>query len=250
MMKSLKQQIKHSLRACSAIAFALGWLAAHGTPLQVVTEDSSYSYIENGKVAGAASAIVEATLKLSGLNDYQIALYPWARSYDLALRQPNVLIYPIVRTVERENVFKWAAEFDHINQQFYTLRDRQDVVINNLSEAMKYTVGVVRDDSRQEYLVSKGFTRLVISPNNLDNLRKLLNGQVAIIPMPEREARQQCKELGIAFDSLKSVYQVDELTRSLYIAFSASTPDDTVARFSKAFRTLKANGTVAKLLEH
>jgi polar amino acid transport system substrate-binding protein len=131
---------------------------------------------------------------------------------------------------------------------FYKLRERQDVVVKDLQDAKNYTVGVVRDDSRQEYLEGKGFNRMVVSANNLDNLRKLISGQVALVPLPEREAREQCEDLHVAFEDLESVYTIDELSKGLYVALSLKTPEDTVKRITAAFAQLKDDGTLAKVM--
>jgi polar amino acid transport system substrate-binding protein len=229
------------------------WLAVTCTlsqaqPLQVVTEDSSYSFLKDGKVAGAASDIVEQTLALAGITDYRMTLYPWARAYDIARLEGNVLIYPMLRSAEREALFTWVGELDQVTPSFYKLRERTEVRVAALSDVKRYSVGVVRGDSRQEYLENNGFTKVVVSPNNLDNLRKLLSRQVDLVPMPEREAREQCDDLHIAFADLEAVYTLDALSKGLYIALSKKTPDDTVERIRQAFATLKANGRVDKAM--
>lgn len=229
------------------------WLMAACTlsqaqPLQVVTEASSYSYLENGKVAGAASGIVEQALALAGITDYRMTLYPWARAYDMARLEGNVLIYPMLRSAEREALFTWVGELDQVTPSFYRLRERTEVQVAALADVKRYRVGVVRGDSRQEYLETKGFTKIVVSPNNLDNLRRLVSRQVELVPMPEREAREQCDSLHIAFADLEAVYTLDELSKGLYVALSKKTPDDTVERLRQAFATLKANGSVDRAM--
>jgi polar amino acid transport system substrate-binding protein len=243
---------KYCVSRCASLVCAafLGMTCTltHAAPLQVVTEDSSYSYLEHGKVVGSASIIVEQTLALAGITDYRMTLYPWARAYNMARLEPNVLIYPIIRSAEREALFKWVGELDQVTPVFYKLRERKDVRVKELSDAMHYSVGVVRDDARQQYLERKGFTKVVVSANNLDNLRKLVSGQLELVPMPEREAREQCEDLHIAFEDLEAVYTLDELSKGLYIALSQTTPDDTVKRVRQAFETLKADGSLAKVL--
>lgn len=223
-------------------------LNAGATTLQVVTEDSSYSALDGDKVVGVASEVVEMTLAKAGITDYHMALYPWARAYDIARLEANVLIYPMIRSSARETLFKWVGELEHVTPSFYKLRERRDVVVKDLQDASSYTVGVVRDDSRHQYLEGKGFSKMVISSNNLDNLRKLLSGQVELIPMPEREAREQCADLHIAFEDLESVFTLDELSKGLYVALSASTPDETVQRIAAAFARLKQDGTVDRVI--
>jgi polar amino acid transport system substrate-binding protein len=166
----------------------------------------------------------------------------------MARLEPNVVIYPMIRNVEREALFHWVGELEPVTQLLYRLRARPDVVVGALQDARNYTVGVVRDDARQQYLESQHFSRMVVSANNLDNLRKLLSGQVALVPMPEREAREQCRDLNVSFDLLESVYTINDLSQSLYIALSLKTPPDTVKRVTEAFARLKADGTVAKAL--
>jgi polar amino acid transport system substrate-binding protein len=166
----------------------------------------------------------------------------------MARLEPNVVIYPMIRNAERETLFHWVGELEPVIQVFYKLRDRKDVVVGTLQDATGYTVGVVRDDARQRYLESQHFSKMVVSANNRDNLRKLLNGQVALVPMPEREARDQCRDLNVSFDALENIYTIDELSQSLYVALSLKTPPDTVKRVTEAFAALKADGTVAKAL--
>ena len=247
-MGKVPNVIKQRWRTASAAVLMLFCLQTQAQTLQVVTEDSSYSKLRDGKVVGVGSEIVEKTLAKAGVTDYRMALYPWARAYDMAQLEPNVLIYPIIRSTEREPLFKWVGELDHVIPMFYKLRERRDVVVKSLQDAKNYSVGVVRDDSRQEYLESKGFSKMVVSSNNLDNLRKLLSGQVALVPLPEREAREQCEDLHIAFEDLESVFTIDELSKGLYVALSLKTPDDTVERITAAFAQLKDDGTLAKVM--
>jgi polar amino acid transport system substrate-binding protein len=247
-MSKAPQVIKQGWCAALVAVLMLFCLQSLAEPLQVVTEDSSYSELRNGKVVGVASEIVEKTLAKAGVTDYHMALYPWARAYDMARLEPNVLIYPIIRSAEREPLFKWVGELDQVTPMFYKLRERRDIVVKSLQDAKTWSVGVVRDDSRQEYLEGKGFNKMVVSSNNLDNLRKLLSGQVALVPLPEREAREQCEDLHIAFEDLESVYTIDELSKGLYVALSLKTPDETVKRITAAFAQLKEDGTLAKVM--
>ena len=217
--------------------------------IQVVTEDTSFSYLEHGRVAGPASAVVEATLQRAGLNDYRLALYPWARAYDMALQQPNVLIYLIARTTAREPLFKWVSEITRIDYHFYKLRAREDIQVHSLQDAQQYSVGVLRDDVRQKYLRTQGFNKLVVSAHNRDNFQKLLNRQVQLVPMPERDVAMLCEDARIDCASLEQLYTLDALTTGLYMAYSRATADELVMRTRAAFDSLKAEGQVTRLLD-
>lgn len=237
----------HLLRTFPLLVALWGGPATAQT-IETVTEESSYSYMADGKVSGAASRIVEAVLKQAALDDYHMAIYPWARAYDRALRDPNVMIYPILRTSDREALFKWVGRLDGTLPILYKLRATARLPIAVLDDAMAYRVGVLRGDYREKYLHDLGFTRLVVSANNIENFNRLLNGQVQLIPMPERDARKLCADAHLPFDTLEKAFAMDDLSREIYIAFSAGTADEVVERASAAFEQLKAAGVIQRLL--
>jgi len=225
----------------------LGTPMTDAGPLRVVTEDTAYSYLENGKVAGTASRVVEATLQRAGLNDYQVSLYPWARAYDMALREPGVLIYLIARTSEREALFRWVGEIMRIDYHFYKLRERDDIRVPDLEAAKAYRIGVMRDDVRHQYLQANGFSKIVVSAHNSDNFKRLVNGQVDLVPMPEHDMLALCAEAGVDPATVEKVFSPHTSTQ-LYMAYSRQTDDDTVLRTQAAFEHLQAEGEVARIM--
>jgi polar amino acid transport system substrate-binding protein len=222
--------------------------AASAGTIKAVTEESSYTFMHKGRVAGPATEIVEATLKRAGLADHRFAMYPWARAYDMALREPDTLIYLIARTPAREAKFKWAGEFLRIEYHLYKLRSRTDVTVRSLADAKAYSVAVMRDDVRHQYLHARGFGKLVVSSRNIDTLRMLADGRAQLVPLPEADVPRFCREAGIEPAALEKVLTLDEMTTGIWMAYSLATSDDTVARTRKAFDQLKAEGLVTRLM--
>lgn len=233
---------------CFALLLALFCGNGHAERIEAVTEDTAFTFRQDGRVGGPASQVVEAMLQRAGLTDYSLALYPWARAYDMALQQPNVLIYLIARTPEREPLFKWVGEVMRIDYHLYKLRGQPDIRVHTLADAKHYSIGVLRDDVRQQYLQAEGFTKLVIAAHNRNNFRRLLNRQVQLVPMPERDARLQCAEAGVDFASLERVYTLDALSSGLYMAYSRATADAIVTRSRAAFDSLKREGLLTRLM--
>lgn len=222
--------------------------AARAQTIHAVTETTSYSFLRDGKVSGPATEVVELSLNRAGISDYQLNLYPWARSYDMALKQPNVLIYAIARTPAREQQFKWVGELMKIQFHFYKLKSHK-AIVRNLQDARTLAIGVLRDDIRHQYLKAKGFTRLVVSAQQEDLFRMLLSGQVDIVPLPEDDAVTLCKETQVNCESLEKIYTLDELSTGLYMAYSMATPDIVVERTRNAFEKLRAAGTIRNMME-
>ncbi|PVZ19475.1 MULTISPECIES: ABC transporter substrate-binding protein [unclassified Pseudomonas] len=225
------------------LGLALGWLClcTQAAPLQVVTEESSYSYYQGGELKGPATDAADALLARAGL-PRSITLYPWARAYDLALAEPDVLIFPLIRTRERESRFEWIGQFAQIHTLLYRLQRRDDIQLSKLDDARQYTLGVVRDDFREAYLRGQGFTRLVVSASAEDNARKLLNGQVDLIPLAEADAARYFAQNNGPAHPLVPVLRLDQLTAKAWFAMSKGSTAETVQALREAFDALKANG--------
>jgi len=237
----------HPMTFCSCLFLALVSLQSYAEGIEVVTEDSMYAYARDGKIVGPGTRIVEETLRGAALPDYSLSLYPWARAYEKALHEPNVLIYPVTRTAIREELFKWVGEIDKVTIKFYKLRGRTGITLNNLEDAKRYTVGVVRNDTKQTFLELQGFTRLVVSADNRDNFQKLLNQQVQLLPMSEPSARLASEAAQVDFDSLEEIYSINEQPARIYMAFSRDTSDEMVDKARRSFEQLEASGAVARI---
>ena len=234
-----------------SLCFWIFWLAlapAQAQSIRVVTETTPYSFVAGGKVVGTAAEVVELTLQRAGLTNYTVHLYPWARAYDMALKEPMVLIFLIARTGAREPQFHWTGEIMQIQYHLYRLKSRS-LDVTDLASARAYTIGVMRDDVRQQYLHSKGFDKLVVSAQPLDSFRKLLSGQVDMVPLTTDDAAMLCRETGFDCAGLQQVLTLDEASTGLYMAYSRQTPHEVVQRTRQAFERLKAEGIVKRTME-
>lgn len=224
-------------------------LSLWAQPLQVVTETTPFVYLQDGKIAGPATEVMEKTLQLADIKDYSLNLYPWARAYDMALTEPNVLIYLIARTPERDAKFQWVGELMQIRYYLYKLRERADVRPPSLDAARNHTIGVMRDDLRHQYLQQLGFSRLVVSAQSAENFNQLVNRKVELVPLSESGAEAQCRTNHFDCAKLEKVLPLDSLTIGVYMAYSLATPTALVERTQAAFKVLKANGTVQRTME-
>lgn len=221
--------------------------AAHAQAVQAVTEDSAYTYLEQGQVAGPATEVVRAVLDRAGFDDARIDLYPWARAYEKALSQPNVLIFLIARTPEREHRFKWVSELMRVEYHLYKQASRTDIQVDSLDAARRHSIAVIRDDVRQQYLKRKGFEHLVVSPGNDESFRQLLAGRVDLVPLVRSDAEQLCVKHRIDCNMLTRVLTLDELSVGLYMAFSRTTDEPVVERLRRAYLALEAEGALTRL---
>jgi polar amino acid transport system substrate-binding protein len=236
---------------CPLLLFAGALISAvaHSETIRAVTETTPYTFLKGERVAGPATEVVEKTLQAAGLTDYKINLYPWARAYDMALREPGVLIYLIARTPARDQQFQWAGEIMKIQYHLYRLRERSDIHVKTLADAKNYTIGVMRDDVRQQYLQAKGFYRLAVSAQWIDNFNKLIKRQVDLVPLTEDDTSSLCKQANFNCADIERVLTLDDASTGLYMAYSATTEASVVQKTRAAFNRLKADGTVRRIME-
>lgn len=236
----------HSFLALWLIVYSMN---SHAESIRVVTETTAYSYMKEGKVAGPATEVVELSLKKAGIVDYSINIYPWARSYDLALKEANVLIYLIARTPSRETDFKWVGELSRPQCFLLKLKERTDIKANKLEDTKHYSIGVVRDDVRHQYLQKQKLTNLSISSQQSDSFRQLVNHQLDLIVLFDADMPRLCQQQSFDCNKLEKLFLLNELSNGIYMAFSKQTPDSLVKQTQDAFEKLKAEGLVKKIME-
>ena len=227
----------------------LGVPGARAQIIHAVTETSGRAAIVGGKVRGPMTDAVELTLKAAGLTDYRTSVYPWARTYQIALREPNTLIYPIARIPAREGQFKWVGEIERVHFYFVKLATRKDIVVNRLDDAKAYSIGVVRDDVRHHYLKDHGFTNLLVTGKWNDNFSHLMNRQIDMLAVAEFDLDAACAEHAVNCAIFERAFALPDMAAILYMAYSRSTPDAIVERTRAAFDKLKAEGVIDKVLK-
>lgn len=237
-------------------AFALSFLLALLAPaaaclaqtIEIVTEEMPpFQMLDNGQVSGFSTEVVKAAAVRAGLK-HTLDMYPWARAYAMAKAKPNVLIYSMLRTPEREHMFKWAGELARITVSFYRLSRRADVTPANLEEAKKLKAVVIRDEAPHQYLLLHGFregVNLLAVDSATEQFKALeLFPDVAMLALADATMPNRARAAGLKPESLTHLFEFPDLSKELWAAFSAQTPGKVVERFSEALESLKREGFV------
>ncbi|AHL34471.1 amino acid ABC transporter substrate-binding protein [Pseudomonas brassicacearum] len=233
---------------CGLLMFLAASGSAAEAPLRIVTEElPPYNMTQDGRVTGMSTEVVQAVLKEIGV-EASIQSMPWARAYELALNESNVLIYSIVRTPERESLFQWVGSIGGPTKWFmYSLADRP-IKLNSLADAHGHQIATVNQDVGEQYLVSKGFRigeELQSSTKYEHNYRKLKVDHVELWISNELNALYLTRQNGD--DPAKVLIQslpLPELSSNggLNMAFSRKTPIQTVEKFRAGLETIRRNG--------
>jgi len=123
--------------------------------LRVVTEDMPpYNYInQQGTLDGISSLIVNELLKKLGTKQ-KIEVLPWARAFRVAMSEPNVLIFSILRNQKREDKFHWLSPIFPVKMSLFSLSHNRNISIENLEDINRQTIGVLRNSSYVNFLLS------------------------------------------------------------------------------------------------
>nr|WP_319541744.1 transporter substrate-binding domain-containing protein [uncultured Pseudodesulfovibrio sp.] len=244
-----------TLRACMiAIAFVLMQTAmAQGKSIKVVTEEwPPYTQRINGEVRGVVTEIVRATLERANL-DYSLELYPWARAYDMARTQKDVLIYSIFKLPVREPHFKWIRiEGLSIDMYLFSPKHRTDIALSTLEEAKHYRIGVTRETSTHHFLLSQGFQDGInLFPVNCEQQNKMKSSanisRIDLTTGDKLSLAHWLSQEGHPSDYW--VPRVPLFNEDFYMAFGNQTSDDVVEAVRKAFAAIREEGQLNAIVD-
>ncbi|NMP31283.1 amino acid ABC transporter substrate-binding protein [Thalassotalea sp. M1531] len=210
--------------------------------LQVVTEGWwPFNYVdETGELVGSSTVWVKSVLEKAKI-PYHLDMYPWHRSYNLALKRKNVLIYSIFRSPKRESLFHWVCSLPEkpVNK-IYKLSSRSDIVVKNNEDLHNYSVNVIRGAYTHDYLLSLGLTEernIHLAADNDANVNKLLLGRVDLIVDFDHSIQRILKENGLQTNHVEVVHTFKKDPK-LCMAISKGTPQTTVDRIKNAHQAL------------
>ncbi len=219
--------------------------------LIIVTEDLPplQFHNDNQPASGAMVDIINLMLKEAQLTA-DIKFYPWARSYNIAQKQKNTLIFSMFRDKSRESQFQWIGKIFTLESFLVALKSRKDIKINALDDAKKYLVGSIRDDLAEVYLKQHGFKEkqnLYLNSAYPALWKMFFNGRTDIAFTNSTWA-YEIRQSGLDPEQIKVLYQIPDITSDLYIAASLNTDKTIVVKLQKALATIKADGRYQQVL--
>jgi len=225
-----------------AVILCFGLTPVVAGKLLILTEDGvpPLNFIKNGQLTGASTEIVEEILRRLDL-DISLDVVPWARGYQLAQQKPDVVLFSMARSKDRENLFHWVGPICMVQSAFYAIRGGNKV-INSLDDARHIgSIGTYRDDVREAYLLENGFSNLDSANSNQSNLRKLLSGRIDLWATSNIEAANLPGQLGIDPAAINHVFTFQKF--ELYIALSKQTSLTVVDAWKTTLDQMKSDGT-------
>lgn len=220
------------------------WVApARADGLHVMTEVyPPFSYQVEGEPRGFCVEIVRRILDSLGRPDTEIFFYPWARAYREIQEEDSRVLFPLSRSAEREELFRFVGPVFEDTLYFYA-RKGAELEIVSLDDARRVrAIGVTRDDFYHQFLAARGFANLDVSTCQAHDFRKLAQGRVDLVPMGEKALAQFVGRLDGLDPAMFERVGPPVYTSGVYIAFSRSTPDGVLGEWQQALDDLKEAG--------
>lgn len=219
---------------------------ARAQRLTIYTEVAPPFQYENpdGTLSGFSVDLVREIQRRVGNRD-PIALVPWVRGYNEALTKPNVLLFAMDRSVERENSFQWVGPIGEVDYWFF-VKASSPIVIRQLSDAKKLGfIGVYKEDIRDQSLTRMGFTNLDRSVDQMVILRKLADGRIDALVDSQENMEQLTKLAGLDMKDFRGALAFQKT--QTFLAFSNLTTRNIVEAWRKALDAMKRDGTFEAL---
>lgn len=209
-----------------------------------------FAYLVDDRPAGLSVEILRVILDELQIPD-TIKIYPWARVYQITLRNKNALMFTAARTEAREDLFKWVGPIAPRRIYLYKLKRRTDIEVDSFKDAKKYVVGTIRGYAAEKTLLDRGFeVGKNIHPvsENIQNFKKLYRGRIDLITSFDLLIAHTVKGTEYRLADFEKVLVLDD-KYDFYYAFNRETDDAVVSRFQGVLDDMKADGRLTALLD-
>lgn len=194
--------------------------------------------LEGDNLKGPVVADVQKILKKANLKAH-LKVYPWARSYEMAKREKNYFIFPMAKNAEREKHFHFVGVLFNIKTFLYQ-RKENNIKVNSLEEAKKYSICVVRNDVRDQYFMANNFTNVLRFAHQDEAIHALIAKKCDFAICAENIEhiwKKNIKENLNYF--IKKSYHAKEINGDRYLSISKQTDPEVIKKLSTAMQELK-----------
>ncbi len=206
---------------------------------------------KDGKLVGSSIEVLEAVLKKmdskQGLKD--VKLRSWAKSYSVAQKKKNAMVFSTTRTESREALFKWVGPIATATVGVVALKSKH-IVIDKISDFNNYKVGAVLKDIGEILLLDAGVNKnsiYYVKGKDAINIlfNKMQKNRIDMFAYNLNVAFSNAKIEGFDINKYEIVYTLK--VGYQYFAFNKNTDDKVVQKWQNALDAIKKDGTYDKI---
>ncbi|HWQ47724.1 MAG TPA: cache domain-containing protein [Methanosarcina sp.] len=209
--------------------------------LNYLTEEwAPFNYQKDGNVTGISVEILEAVFKNIGVNRSRadVRIVPLEEGFQIAQNNTSTVFFSIVRTPERDPLYKWAGPFTKASFVLYAPIS-SNITISSPEDFKQYRIGVVQGSIENDLLTSQGMniSQIINGKTPEDILRMLEEGQIDLWATGDLAGRHQILQTAADPNAYEIVYTLSE--NDFYYIFSKDVPDTLVSAFQQALDNVR-----------
>ena len=174
----------------------------------------------------------------------KLTILPWSRAQHIAKKEKNVIIFPLARVTNRENLYLWVVPVFLSQLVFASLNGKS----LDIEEAKKLPSVLVHMETPPHFfLKSKGFNNIVPSTGPIKKLTKiLLKNRVST--WFSAKVLTQISVKGTPAEKAIT-YGPPAFKMTVYIAASKGTSNILIKEYRSTFSKIKADGSLDKIMK-
>lgn len=227
---------------CSLLLISM---TVHSEEVKVVTEYLTPYQIKNpdGSLGRFSTEIVRAIFKQANKQPNFVVM-PWARAYEVAKSEKNVMIFSIARTEERDKRFHWIGSLTNEKLYFWGLKSQFDKPIDDIEQLKNYKIAIARYSNVDQYLNDYEFKNVYKLSKEEQNIQMLFKGRADIIVSTELTLINKLKKHGLDFNKIFKIKEFIDLNNDLNLAISLQSDPKLVLEFQHAYKEIKTLGEI------
>ena len=213
--------------------------------LTIMTEDfPPFNYLEGNQLTGIGPDVVRSLMDRLDVEG-RIRVMGWKHAYDRTLREPNMVLFSMVRTEAREDLFQWVGPIISARDYFYALRDFPEESLEY--DQVKQARGILVQDggAHHQLLTAQGFKNLLPYSNVNKQLKMLQSGRGDLLLLNDLTVAYQLRQNNLPPDLVRPVAFMNR--SELYIAFSNGTGSEIVNAWQAELDRMHKDGTFASI---
>jgi len=209
------------------------------TKVLIVTEDlPPLQIVKNGQLHdGLAYNQVKRIVESANLTaKWMVA--PWSRAYQMAVTEPNVLLFSVVRTPHREDKFIWIGQLYLMEIALVSLKSKQ-INVSTLEQAKSLLVGAKRNDVVFDFLEQDGFradNNIVVVRDTTDTFKMLFKGRVDLVPASKMVIEAYCKNSNCSLQDFTFNIPLPNMVQDFYLVASKGTDPKVIQALRHAYQ--------------
>jgi polar amino acid transport system substrate-binding protein len=210
--------------------------------LYLVSEHSAPAAMRDGNdVTGRETDKIREMMQRTGTS-YKLDLLPWKRAYTVVQERPDMCVYSMSRTPEREALFKWVGPTDEADWVLYGRAD-SGMRLRTLEDARPLRIGTYVGDARDTYLRTRGF-HVDATQNDLANPEKLMKNRIDLWAVGIRSGSNVMKQFPWS-DQIEPLLVFNHI--KVYLACNLAVPDSVITQLNGAMAAMRRDGGIKKI---